>query len=285
MALSTPAAHATIQTFRGRAPITYGSSIPGINKHDVFYFSLSIDDSVLDVENYDRPNDMGGVTALGEFKQAIVDFAMYAYPGNTGSLDPSTITYRPGKITSIDGTPSSVGLDYLEKLSLSIPVSDASLAAGAPFSHVYINLYNGTLYTNPSSRQLLLDESSGFPTTFADIFIHGPQTMAEFLGERDANAEALVDGIFLEGRVGSGTLASGQGVTLEYVPPQAVPGPASGLGLLAGWRMARRLRRRLGAEAAAPRSGAVRWARGSSPGPAGGDAPEQDRCARPLSRC
>lgn len=167
-----------------------------------------------------------------------------------------------------------------------MPVSDASLAAGAPCSHVSINLLPGTLSSNPSSRQRLLANSSGFPTTCANIFIHRPQTMAEVQGAWQSNAAALVDAIVLEARIGSGAPASGQGVTLESLPPQSLPGPASGQGLLDGWRKARRLRRRLGAEAgASPRSGAFRWTRGSSPGPAGGGAPEQDRCARPLSRC
>lgn len=167
-----------------------------------------------------------------------------------------------------------------------MPVSDASLAAGAPCSHVSINLLPGTLSSNPSSRQRLLDNSSGFPTTCANIFIHRPQTMAEVQGARESNAAALVDAIVLEARIGSGAPASGQGVTLESLPPQPLPGPASGHGLLDGWRKARRLRRRLCAEAgSSPRRGAVRCVRGSRRGPAGGDGPEKERCAGPFSRC
>ncbi|MEB3361230.1 MAG: hypothetical protein VKI42_03785 [Synechococcaceae cyanobacterium] len=195
--LSATDVNAAIPLFRGRAPIHNTSSVPGILKHDVFYFLISIDDSVLDTIHIDRPNDLGGVEALGEFPSAIVDFQMFADPGNRGGLDPSGLTFRPGRITSIDGTPRTAGGDYLEKLSFSIPVSNESLAARAPFSHVYINLYNGTLYANPSSRQLLLDESSGRSVTYADIVLQGPRTMEEFRSEKDANLEALTDGIFI----------------------------------------------------------------------------------------
>ncbi|MEB3168097.1 MAG: hypothetical protein VKK97_05120 [Synechococcaceae cyanobacterium] len=170
--LGAEQARAAIQTFRARAPINNTSSVPGILKRDVYFFTISIDDSVLDSENFVKPNDLGGVTALGEFRNAIVDFRIEAFPGNQGSLDPSGITFKPGRITTIDGTPSTAGGDYLEKVSLSVFVSDESIAAGAPFSQVYLNLYNGTLYDNPSTRQLLLDTSaSGLPTTFADLFL------------------------------------------------------------------------------------------------------------------
>lgn len=42
---------AEVRNYRSRAPINYGSSIPGIKKNDVFNFSLSIDDSILDIES------------------------------------------------------------------------------------------------------------------------------------------------------------------------------------------------------------------------------------------
>lgn len=241
MLLQTGDAKAAIQTFKGRAPINNTSSIPELYKHDVLYFTLSIDDSVKDIENYARPNDLGGITALGEFPNAIVDFHLDAYPGNGGSFDPSGVTFLPGDILSIDGTPSTAGGDYLEKLTLRLKVSPESLAAGATFRWVYLNLYNGTLYDNPSSRQLLLDTSSS-PTgmTFAELFLHGPQTMDEFLSTRDPNLEAFVDGVFIEGLSGSGQLASGYGVTLEHVP-----GPLPILGAFSGWRASRQLRRRI----------------------------------------
>jgi len=232
---------AAIQKFRGRAPISYGSSIPGIARQDVFYFDLSIDDSINDVENFVEVNSFGGVTALGEFRNAIVGFQLFADPANLGSLDPAGITFRPGRIDTIDAGPGVSNPNYLEKLMLSLPVTQASIDAGAPFSRININLYNGTLYDNPSTRQLLLDESAGLPISFADLFLHGPQTIEEFRGQRDIEVEALVDSIFIEGLFGSGQLASGQGVTLQAV---RAPAPLPLLGALCGWRASRRLRAR-----------------------------------------
>lgn len=246
--LSSPRpASAKIQKFYGRAPISWTSSIPGINKHDVFYFDLSIDDSILDGLDIVIPNAFGGVTAIGNFADSIVDFRMHAYPGNTGGFDPSGTTFLPGNIRTIDGGPGPSNSNFLEKLELSMKVSDASIASGTPFSYVYINLYNGSLYTNPATAQLLLDYSAGYPMTYAELFLHGPETMQDFRGERDAEATALVDGIFLEGLVGSGQLASGQGVTLDYVP---VPAPLPVLGAGAAYGLSRRLRRRISGLAA-----------------------------------
>jgi hypothetical protein len=236
-------ASAKIQHFYGTAPINYTSSIPGINKHDVFNFDISIDDSIQDSIDIVIPNAFGGVSAIGNFANSIVDFRMYSYPLNTGIFDPSGTTFLPGNIRTIDGGPGPSNPNYLEKLELSMKVSDASIASGTPFSYVYINLYNGSLYTNPSARQLLLDFSAGYPMSYADLFLHGPETMQDFRSERDAEATALVDGIFLEGLPGSGALASGQGVTLDYVPPAPAPLPFLGAGAAFGW--SRRLRRRI----------------------------------------
>lgn len=243
--LSSPRpASAKIQHFYGRAPISWSSSIPGINKHDVFYFDLSIEDSIQDSIDNVIPNAFGGVTAIGDFFNSIVGFRMHAYPGNTGGFDPSGTTFLPGNIRTIDGGPGPGNSNFLEKIELSMKVSAASLASGTPFSYVYINLYNGSLYINPSTTQLLLDYSAGYPMTFAELFLQGPSTMEDFRSERDAEATALVDGIFLEGLVGSGTLASGQGVTVDYVPaPVPAPLPFLGAGAAFGW--SRRLRRRI----------------------------------------
>ncbi|MEB3168096.1 MAG: hypothetical protein VKK97_05115 [Synechococcaceae cyanobacterium] len=59
---------------------------------------------------------------------------------------------------------------------------------------------------------------------------------------KDPELAAFSDGIFIEGLFNSGTLSSGQGVTLDYVP---VPAPLPVLGMGVGWRLSRRLRRRI----------------------------------------
>jgi len=212
---------AEIVSFQGRAPISYGSSIPGIVRHDVFSFDLSIDDSVLDSDNRSFVNGFGGITSLGHFSQAITNFRLSASPSNVGSYDPSGVTYDYSRsyFTTIDAGPGVSNFNYTEKLKAIIEVSNASLAAGAPFQFVVLNLYNGTLYDPPATRQIWIDESdSGNPTSFADFFLHGTRTLGEFRGSVPANADTAHDGIFLEGLPGSGQLASGEGVTLSAVP-------------------------------------------------------------------
>lgn len=228
---------AEIVSFQGRAPISYGSSIPGIVRHDVFSFDLSIDDSVLDSDNTTFVNGFGGITSLGHFSQAITSFRLFSRPGNVGSYDPTGVTYDYSRsyFTTIDAGPGVSIHDYTEKMKAIVHVSNASLAAGAPFQFVVLNLYNGTLYDPPATRQLWIDESdSGNPTSFASFFLHGTRTLEEFRGSVPANADTARDGIFLEGLQGSGQLASGEGVTLTAVPEVDPAGIGSVLALVGG---------------------------------------------------
>jgi len=241
-----PSVEAAIISFRGRAPISYGSSIPGIHRHDVFYYDLSIDDSVLDSDNYANSNGFGGVTATGHFSQAITYFRLFSSPWNVGSYDPIGVTYDYSRsfFTTVDAGPGPGNPNYLQSIKMFIEVSSASLAAGAPYQFVILHLYNGTLYDPPATRQIWIDTSdSGFPTSFADFFLHGSNSLEEFRGSRPAEASTAHDGIFLEGLSGSGQLASGEGVTMN-----AVPEPTSvaiyGFSLVASGLVARRKARR-----------------------------------------
>jgi hypothetical protein len=209
--------------FTGRAPISYGSSIPGIWRHDVLYFDLVIEDSALDTDDRVFSNAFGGVTALGQFNDGIVYFRLHASSSNLGYYDPIDVTYDYSRsyFTTIDAGPGpGAGNDhYSEKMKLIIPVSEASLSAGAPFRLVIMNLYNGTLYDTPATSQVWIDESaSGNPTSFADFFLRGTKTLEEFRSVGPADASNARDGIFLEGLSGTGQLASGEGVTLAAVP-------------------------------------------------------------------
>jgi hypothetical protein len=236
---------AGIISFHGRAPISYGSSIPGIVRHDLLYFDLAIDDSVIDTTHIVFSNASGGVTALGHFSDVITHFRLYASPSNLGYYDPINVTYDYSRsyFTTIDAGPGPTDPIFSEKIKFVITVSDDSLTAGAPYQFVVLNLYNGTLFDPPATRQLWVDESaSGQPTSFADFFLHGSKTLEEFRGAVPANADTARDGIFLEGLSGSGQLSSGAGVTMT-----AVPEPSSvaiyGFSLLAAGFAARRKRR------------------------------------------
>jgi len=82
-----------------------------------------------------------------------------------------------------------------------------------------LNLYNGTSYAPYNETQYILDTSeSGIPMSLADLFLHGTSSLENFEGVRPAQSVAGSDGIFMEGLIGSGALASGDGVTLTAVP-------------------------------------------------------------------
>jgi hypothetical protein len=163
------------------------------------------------------------VTALGQFNQGVVYFRLYASSSNLGYYDPINVTYDYSRcyFTTIDAGPGvGPGNDnYAEKMKIILGVSDESLAAGAPFRMVVLNLYNGTLYDPPATSQVWVDESaSGNPTSFADCFLRGTKTLEEFRGVVPADASNARDGIFLDGLSGTGQLASGEGVTLTALP-------------------------------------------------------------------
>lgn len=225
--LGNQRSNAAAVSFVGRAPINFTSSIPGIIKHDVFYFDLTIDDSIVDTDHRVFPNGAGGVTALGEFADAVLSFKIYAYPGNQGGYDPKDVTfdYTTSMIRTVDAGPGPGNTFHNEHLQISLTVSQESLNAGARFQFIMLNLYNGTSYAPYNETQYILDTSaSGFPMSLADLFLHGTSSLENFEGVRPAQSVAGADGIFMEGLFGSGTLASGDGVTLTATP---VPEPSS----------------------------------------------------------
>lgn len=248
LALTQTAPAKALITFWGRAPIDYGSSINGLYKHDVLHFRLSLDDSIVDSDDRVYPAFGGGATGVGKFLSAATEFQLFRDPANRGSFDPSSVRFNKpaSNITTIDAnaSPSYPGL-FNEMLQFFFPVTDESLTAGAPFKFITLNLYNSTLFVNSNGytpTPLLMDTSaSGDPLTLQALFEHGGvKTLSKFRTFRPAEAKALVDGFFMEGL--SGDLASGERVTLAYVPP--VPSPFPLLGSLAAWRQARHLRRR-----------------------------------------
>jgi hypothetical protein len=241
----TQSASAAAVSFVGRAPINFTSSIPGIIKHDVFYFDLTIDDSVVDTDHRVFPNGAGGVTALGEFANSVLSFKIYAYPGNQGGYDPKDVTYdyTRSMIRTVDAGPGPGNTFHNEHFQISLSVSEDSLNAGARFQFIMLNLYNGTSYAPYNETQYILDTSaSGFPTPLADLFLHGTSSLENFYGVRPAQSVAGSDGIFMEGLIGSGALASGDGVTLTAVPEPSSCAIASLSLLLIGMRKRRSIR-------------------------------------------
>ena len=111
---------------------------------------------------------------------------------------------------------------------------------------MWLNLYNGNFYEPIfASRQLLLDTSaSGDPFTFADLFLHGPETLTEFQSYRTPNISELRDPVLFTGH--NGTSAAGRFLSLAYVPP-STPGPLPMMGVAAGLAWRHRLRQRTSA--------------------------------------
>jgi hypothetical protein len=228
------AASGGLVTFLGRAPINFTSSIPGINKHDVFYFDLTIDDSVVDTDHRVFPNGPGGVTALGEFPNAVRFFRIYAYPLNTGGYDPVNVTYDYSNtmIRTVDAGPGPGSTFHNEHVQIYARVTPESMAAGARYEFIMLNLYNGTSYSPYSEDQQILDTSaSGLPMSLADLFFDGTSALERFEGVRPAQSVAGADGVFMEGLFGSGTLASGDGVTVVAVP-EPILSPLATVGIL-----------------------------------------------------
>jgi hypothetical protein len=110
-------------------------------------------------------------------------------------------------------------------------------------SGIWFNVCNNNFYNLIyTSRQLLVDTgSSGDPFSFADLFLHGPETLIESQSYRPPNIAQLPDHILLTGPIS--TVASGRIVSLAYVPPAPAPLPILGVG--AGLAWSRRLRRRI----------------------------------------
>ena len=122
-------------------------------------------------------------------------------------------------IRTVDAGPGPGNTFHNEHLQISLTVTEESLNAGARFQFIILNLYNGTSYAPYNETQYILDTSeSGIPMSLADLFLHGTRSLENFEGVRPAQSVAGADGVFMEGLIGSGALASGDGVTLTAVP-------------------------------------------------------------------
>ena len=255
-------AHAKPYQYHGLIDLDYGSSIPGAPKHSRYFVDFTLNGDDLDTDNTVFENDLynadgvRGLTTMASFSNPISSLRLTLDPTSVGTLDLSDLNFDPNSYyaRAVDANqppnPQAPPCDVFLCIGEHITLHARDLSAGAPVSSVWFNLYNSNFY-DPiyASRQLLLDTSaSGDPFSFADLFLHGPETLAEFQSYRKPNIMALRDPVLLEGP--NGTTGSGRFLSLAYVPPSA-PGPLPILGLGAGLSWSRRLRRRITAQSQA----------------------------------
>lgn len=255
---SSQAARANYYQYQGLIDLDYGSSIPGAPKHSRYFVDFILNGAILDTDNSVYENDIynangvRGLTTVGSFSAPIISLRLTLDPTSVGTLDLSGLNFDPNAswVRAVDANqppdPQAPPCDVYPCIGEHITLMARDLTAGAPLSHVWFNLYNSNFY-DPiyASRQLLLDTSaSGNPFPFADLFLHGPETLTEFQSYRRPNIMELRDPVMFTGP--NGTTASGRFLSLTYVPP-AAPGPLPILGVGAGLAWSRRVRRRISA--------------------------------------
>jgi hypothetical protein len=252
----TQSAQAASYHYHGLIDLDYGSSIAGALKNSRYFVDFVLNGAVLDTDNSVFENDLynannvRGLTTTGSFDSPITSLRLTLDPSSNGTLDLSELNFDSALswVRAVDvnqpPNPQAPPCDEYLCVGEHITLHARDTTAGSPVSGVWFNLYNSNFY-NPiyASRQLLLDTSaSGDPFSFADLFLHGPETLAEFQSYRPPNIAELRDPVLLSGP--SGTVASGRFLSLAYVPP-AAPGPLPILGVGAGLAWSRRLRGRL----------------------------------------
>jgi hypothetical protein len=248
-------AQAAPYQYHGLIELDYGSSIPGAPKHSRYFVDFILNGSDLDADNTVFENDfynldnVRGLTTMGSFSSPIVSLRLTLDPTSVGTLDLSGLSFDPNSHYArvVDANqppnPQAPPCDVYLCIGEHITLHARDLTEGSPVSGVWFNLYNSNFYQSVyASRQLLLDTSaSGDPFSFADLFLHGPETLAEFQSYRPPNIVELRDPVLLTGP--NGTVASGRFLSLAYVTPAPSPLPFLGVGVGLAW--SRRLRCRI----------------------------------------
>jgi len=250
-------AHAKSYQYHGLIDLDYSSSIVGAPKHTRYFVDFVLNGDVLDTDHtvYENAiynaNGVRGLTTMGSFNKPILSFRLTLDPTSVGTLDLSGLNFDPNLswARAVDANepppPPTPPCDVYRCIGEHITLEARDDTAGSPVSRVWLNLYNSNFY-DPifASRQLILDTSaSGDPFSFADLFVHGPETLAEFQSYRSPNIQALRDPVMFDGP--NGTVGSGRFLSLAYVAPVPSPLPMLGVGAALGW--SRRLRHRIGA--------------------------------------
>jgi hypothetical protein len=241
--------------YHGLIDLDYGSSIPGAPKHSRYFIDFTLDASKLDSDHSVFENDIynaanvRGLTTFGNFDKILTSLRFTLDTSSVGSLDLSGLNFDPNYSYSrvVDANepppPPAPPCDIYPCIGEHITLAARDITPGSPVTGVWLNLYNSNFY-DPiyASRQLLLDTSaSGDPFSFADLFLHGPETLVEFQSYRTPDIQNYRDPVMMTGP--NGTVASGRFLSLAYVQPVPAPLPMLGVGAALAW--SRRLRRRI----------------------------------------
>lgn len=252
MVASQPA-NAKNYQYQALIDLDYGSSIVGAPRHSRYFVDFILDGSKLDTDHTVFENGLSnavgvrGLTTMGMFDNILTSLRFTLDPTSVGTL--SEIVFDPTSSYArvVDANepppPSAPPCDVYPCNGEHITLSARVNTPDSPVSAVWLNLYNSNFYDPVyASRQLIVDTSaSGDPFSFADLFLHGPETLVEFQSYRNPNIENYRDPVMMTGP--NGAVASGRFLSVAYVPPAPAPLPMLGLGAALGW--SRRLRRRI----------------------------------------
>lgn len=260
--------------YRGLIELDHGSSIVGVPRHSRYWVDFVLDGSIIDhshvvFENgFVNGNGVRGISTMGLFPPPFLFLQLTADSSNgITPLELSGLTYAYSdtggsgadvRDANQPPNPQAPPCDVYPCVSEHINMSIRPSTPGAPVEVIWFNLYNSNFYDPPyASHQFLLDTSTpDNDFRFIDLFLKGPETLAEFNSYRTPEFKALVDGVMFDGP--NGTLASGRFLSLQYVPG---PLPVLGCGAAFGW--SRRLRRRIRlGETTVSRSAAIQRSQG-----------------------
>ena len=221
-----PLAYGSLISYEGSFELDNTTSIGGTAKHDRFDFRLTLDGNSVDLDHGVDVKPDGALEFFGRYTGAVIGFQMMRDPTNTGSWDPSTLTYdlAGSTLLTTDVNPPA-GDDPLHFMNEHLFVSIGVTTASSPLHLINLNLYNSTFHPPDATRQLWLDtstEGNGF--TLDDLFLHGMDTLSEFRSIKPWEGKALVDSVFLDGGAGEpndGKWGSGTVQNLAAVPVPA----------------------------------------------------------------
>jgi hypothetical protein len=255
LASMTSPASAVDLHYRGLIELDHGSSLSGIPRHSRYFVEFFLDGDVLDTNHLvfenSLTNQVGqkGLTTFGAFSNPFRYLRFRRDPSGPAAVELSGLTFNYGELNGdfsrvVDANqpppPQNFPCDTSPCINEHITLEIRNSTLGSPITDVFFNLYNSTLYDPVyATRQLLLDVSQpGADIRFQDLFLHGPNTLQEFLSYRTPSFSNLIDPVILSGP--AGTVASGRFLRLE-----AVPAPLPLLGGAAALAWSRRLKQRL----------------------------------------